>query len=89
MGKATAKARAVELLERFQLTDAGDRPVPTYSGGMRRRLDLTCSLVANPPVMFLDEPTTGLDPRSRLEMWTVIDALVRSGTMLLLTTQYP
>ena len=86
-------ARAVgriadDLLERFSLADAGDRIVKTYSGGMRRRLDLAVSLVATPPVLFLDEPTTGLDPRSRLELWDVLRELVREGTTLLLTTQY-
>jgi ABC-2 type transport system ATP-binding protein len=79
---------ADELLERFSLTDAGDRVVKTYSGGMRRRLDLAVSLVATPPVLFLDEPTTGLDPRSRVELWEVLRGLVRDGTTLLLTTQY-
>ena len=77
-----------ELLDQFALTDAGDRPVKTYSGGMRRRLDLAGALVAEPPVLFLDEPTTGLDPRSRIEMWDVITELVKGGTTLLLTTQY-
>ncbi len=77
-----------ELLERFSLTDAGDKMVKQYSGGMRRRLDLAASLVAAPPVLFLDEPTTGLDPRSRLELWEVLRDLVREGTTLLLTTQY-
>jgi ABC-2 type transport system ATP-binding protein len=79
---------ADDLLERFSLTDAGDRIVKTYSGGMRRRLDLAVSLVATPPVLFLDEPTTGLDPRSRVELWEVLRGLVRDGTTLLLTTQY-
>ncbi|RJK97944.1 ATP-binding cassette domain-containing protein [Vallicoccus soli] len=88
LGKAGARARAQELLERFSLTEAAHRPVKTYSGGMRRRLDLAGALVATPPVLFLDEPTTGLDPRSRLEMWEVIAELVRSGVTLLLTTQY-
>ena len=83
-----SKARSRELLARFTLEDAGDRPVKTYSGGMRRRLDLAGSLVASPPVLFLDEPTTGLDPRSRIEMWEVIAELVDGGTTLLLTTQY-
>ncbi|GAB3449875.1 daunorubicin resistance protein DrrA family ABC transporter ATP-binding protein [Phycicoccus ginsengisoli] len=77
-----------ELLERFSLTEAGDRVVKTYSGGMRRRLDLAVSLIATPPVLFLDEPTTGLDPRSRVELWEVLRGLVRDGTTLLLTTQY-
>jgi ABC-2 type transport system ATP-binding protein len=80
--------RATELLEQFDLTEAGGRPVKGYSGGMRRRLDLAAALVAAPPVLFLDEPTTGLDPRSRLGMWDVIAGLVRGGTTLLLTTQY-
>jgi ABC-2 type transport system ATP-binding protein len=88
LGRAGSKTRARELLERFSLADAGDRPVKTYSGGMRRRLDLAGSLVASPPVLFLDEPTTGLDPRSRLDMWEVIVELVKGGTTLLLTTQY-
>ena len=88
LGGARSKARARELLERFRLDDAGDRPVKGYSGGMRRRLDLAGSLVASPPVLFLDEPTTGLDPRSRVEMWDVITELVQGGTTLLLTTQY-
>ena len=76
------------LLERFSLADAANRPVKTYSGGMRRRLDLAVSLIAAPPVLFLDEPTTGLDPRSRSELWEVLRGLVREGTTLLLTTQY-
>jgi len=88
LGKAQSRRRAAELLERFSLADAGDRPVKTYSGGMRRRLDLAGALVAEPPVLFLDEPTTGLDPRSRNELWEVIRELVRGGTTLLLTTQY-
>lgn len=79
---------ANDLLGRFSLEDAADRIVKTYSGGMRRRLDLAVSLVANPPVLFLDEPTTGLDPRSRAELWDVLRGLVREGTTLLLTTQY-
>jgi len=79
---------AAELLTQFSLTDAADRPAKTYSGGMRRRLDLAVSLVARPPVLFLDEPTIGLDPRSRLELWEVLRALVRDGTTLVLTTQY-
>ncbi len=77
-----------DLLERFSLTDAADRVAKTYSGGMRRRLDLAVSLVATPPVLFLDEPTTGLDPRSRTELWDVLRGLVRDGTTLVLTTQY-
>jgi ABC-2 type transport system ATP-binding protein len=77
-----------DLLERFSLTEAGDRTAKTYSGGMRRRLDLAVSLIATPPVLFLDEPTTGLDPRSRVELWEVLRELVADGTTLLLTTQY-
>ena len=88
LGKAQSRRRATELLERFSLADAGDRPVKTYSGGMRRRLDLAGALIAEPPVLFLDEPTTGLDPHSRNELWVVIRELVRGGTTLLLTTQY-
>ncbi|HEX9230629.1 MAG TPA: ATP-binding cassette domain-containing protein, partial [Jatrophihabitantaceae bacterium] len=80
--------RADELLERFDLVDAAERIAKTYSGGMRRRLDIAASLIARPQVMFLDEPTTGLDPRSRLGMWGVIEDLVRDGTTMLLTTQY-
>jgi len=83
-----AKARANELLERFELTEAAKRPAKTYSGGMRRRLDLGAALVARPPVLFLDEPTTGLDPRSRLSMWETIEARTAAGTTVLLTTQY-
>jgi len=83
-----ARARAGELLERFELTDAANRVVKTYSGGMRRRLDLAAALVAAPPVLFLDEPTTGLDPRSRNDVWKVIGDLVADGTSVLLTTQY-
>ncbi len=86
--KARARARARELLERFDLSDAGDRPSKTYSGGMRRRLDLAGALVAAPPVLILDEPTTGLDVRSRQQMWDVIKDLVGGGATLLLTTQY-
>ena len=88
LGAKRAKARARELLERFSLESAADRPVKTYSGGMRRRLDLAGSLVAEAPVLFLDEPTTGLDPRSRSELWDVIRELVARGSTLLLTTQY-
>ena len=88
LGRRGARERARELLERFTLADAADRPAKTYSGGMRRRLDLAGALVAAPPVLFLDEPTTGLDPRSRNEMWDVIRELVTGGTTLLLTTQY-
>ncbi len=83
-----ARDRATCLLDRFDLTDAAKRVVKTYSGGMRRRLDLAASLMASPPVLFLDEPTTGLDPRSRLNMWDLIAELVAGGTTLLLTTQY-
>lgn len=85
---ASAKARAQELLEQFSLVEAAERPAKTYSGGMRRRLDLAVSLIATPPVIFLDEPTTGLDPRSRLAMWAIIKKLMTSGTTILLTTQY-
>ncbi|MFF0456310.1 ATP-binding cassette domain-containing protein [Nocardia africana] len=88
LGIQRSKQRARELLERFRLSDAADRPVKGYSGGMRRRLDLAGALVANPPVLFLDEPTTGLDPRARLDLWDVIEELVAGGTTLLLTTQY-
>jgi ABC-2 type transport system ATP-binding protein len=88
MRRAEAKRRGQELLERFDLVEAADRPVKTYSGGMRRRLDLGAALVARPPVLFLDEPTTGLDPRSRLEVWATIEGLVAEGTTVLLTTQY-
>ncbi|MCZ0981061.1 ATP-binding cassette domain-containing protein [Streptomyces diastatochromogenes] len=88
MRAKAAKARAGELLERFHLADAADRPAKTYSGGMRRRLDLAAALVVSPPVMFMDEPTTGLDPRNRQELWEVIKELVAGGTTLLLTTQY-
>lgn len=86
--KASAKARGEELLREFDLVDAADRPVKTYSGGMRRRLDLAVSLIAAPPIIFLDEPTTGLDPRSRLAMWDIINKLKEKGTTILLTTQY-
>jgi|SRR5579863_1960048 len=88
MSRADSRARAKELLEQFGLSDAADRPAKTYSGGMRRRLDLAASLIATPPVLFLDEPTTGLDPRSRLAMWERIGALRAQGVTLLLTTQY-
>jgi ABC-2 type transport system ATP-binding protein len=88
LGRPKARVRARELLERFDLVEAGDRPVKTYSGGMRRRLDLAGALVADPKVLFLDEPTTGLDPRGRSDMWDVIREMVQSGTTLLLTTQY-
>lgn len=84
----SAKARAQELLEEFDLVKAAERPAKTYSGGMRRRLDLAVSLIATPPVIFLDEPTTGLDPRSRLAMWDIIKKLMDNGTTILLTTQY-
>ncbi len=83
-----ARQKSQELLNRFQLADAADRTLKTYSGGMRRRLDVAASLINNPPVLFLDEPTTGLDPKSRLELWTIIRELVAAGTTLLLTTQY-
>ncbi len=86
--RRAARERSRELLERFDLVDAANRPTKTYSGGMRRRLDLAAALVAKPPVLFLDEPTTGLDPRSRLSLWEVIEDLVGEGTSVLLTTQY-
>ena len=86
--KQSAVARATELLDEFDLVKAADRPAKTYSGGMRRRLDLAVSLIATPPVIFLDEPTTGLDPRSRLSMWEIIRKLMAGGTTILLTTQY-
>jgi len=88
MGRTPARQRAGELLERFDLVDAGDRLVKEYSGGMGRRLDIAMSLIAKPSVLFLDEPTTGLDPRSRLAMWDLIEELVAEGTTTLLTTQY-
>jgi ABC-2 type transport system ATP-binding protein len=88
LGKNEARRRADEMLERFELTEAANRTVKTYSGGMRRRLDLGASLVGRPQVLFLDEPTTGLDPRSRFGLWDVIRELVNDGTTLLLTTQY-
>jgi ABC-2 type transport system ATP-binding protein len=86
--KTDARTRAGQLLDRFALSDAGDRPAKTYSGGMRRRLDLAAALVDEPEVLFLDEPTTGLDPRSRNDLWSVIEQLVADGSTLLLTTQY-
>ena len=88
LGKKQSIIRANELLERFSLTEAAKRPINTYSGGMRRRLDLAASLIVKPKVLFLDEPTTGLDPRGRQEMWGVIQELVKGGVTLLLTTQY-
>ena len=88
LSRAEARRRADELLERFDLADAADRPARTYSGGMRRRLDLASSLLTRPRILFLDEPTTGLDPRSRNQIWTIVRELVREGTTLLLTTQY-
>jgi ABC-2 type transport system ATP-binding protein len=88
LGKKESIARAEELLERFSLTESAKRPIKTYSGGMRRRLDLAASLIVKPKVLFLDEPTTGLDPRGRQEMWSVIEELVKGGVTLLLTTQY-
>ena len=88
LSPAASKKRATELLEQFSLTDAAKRPIKTYSGGMRRRLDLAASLIVKPKILFLDEPTTGLDPRGRIEMWEVIQGLVKDGTTLLLTTQY-
>ena len=88
MARSKAKQRAEELLEQFGLTDAATRSLKTYSGGMRRRLDLAAALVAQPPVLFFDEPTTGLDPQTRQDMWTWTERLVREGTTVLLTTQY-
>ncbi len=88
MRRGAAKARGTELLEDFGLSDAARRPASTYSGGMRRRLDLAAALVARPAVLFLDEPTTGLDPRSRLDLWATVEELVAAGTTVLLTTQY-
>jgi ABC-2 type transport system ATP-binding protein len=88
LGKAKSQERARELLERFELDEAADRPAKTYSGGMRRRLDLAAALVADPQVLFLDEPTTGLDPRSRAQMWDTIHSMARGGSTVLLTTQY-
>jgi daunorubicin resistance ABC transporter ATP-binding subunit len=88
LDRATVAGRATQLLAEFNLADAGDRPLKTYSGGMRRRLDLAAALVARPAVLFLDEPTTGLDPQSRNDLWEVIESLVGGGTTVLLTTQY-
>jgi ABC-2 type transport system ATP-binding protein len=88
LGRRRARARATELLEQFSLVDAGDRVAKEYSGGMRRRLDLAATLVAAPEILFLDEPTTGLDPRARNELWAVLDRLVAGGATILLTTQY-
>lgn len=88
MPKARSARRAVELLDQFRLADAGDRAIKTYSGGMRRRLDLAAALITHPPVLLLDEPTTGLDPASRQDLWGVIEGLVGDGTTVLLTTQY-
>jgi daunorubicin resistance ABC transporter ATP-binding subunit len=88
LSRVSSKTRAVELLEMFGLADAAARPVKTYSGGMRRRLDLAASLVTKPPLLFLDEPTTGLDPQSRKDLWRVIEDLVSAGSTILLTTQY-
>jgi ABC-2 type transport system ATP-binding protein len=88
LGRHEGKRRTAELLERFDLTDAARKPLATYSGGMRRRLDLAMTLVSRPEIVFLDEPTTGLDPRSRAEMWDIVRELVAAGTTILLTTQY-
>ena len=88
LGAKTARRRAQELIDQFELTEAGNRPVKGFSGGMRRRIDLAGALVINPKILFLDEPTTGLDPRSRLALWQIIKNLVNDGTTLLLTTQY-
>src|SRR3954452_4698043 len=88
LSRSEVRARATELLQQFTLADAADRLTKTYSGGMRRRLDLAAALVAHPPVLFLDEPTTGLDPRSRVGLWETIEARVAEGTTVLLTTQY-
>lgn len=88
MSAADANSRATKLIKQFDLIDAADRQVKTFSGGMRRRLDLAMSLIANPPIIFLDEPTTGLDPRSRMTMWSIIKQLAEDGTTILLTTQY-
>jgi daunorubicin resistance ABC transporter ATP-binding subunit len=88
LSRAEARTRAAEVLERFGLADVADRRVSTYSGGMRRRLDLGASLTGRPPILLLDEPTTGLDPRTRQELWSIVDDLRRAGTTVLLTTQY-
>ncbi|MFT8320605.1 MAG: ATP-binding cassette domain-containing protein [Bacillus sp. (in: firmicutes)] len=88
LGRAEAKQKAAELLEEFSLTEAAKRPLKNFSGGMRRRLDLAASLIAQPPLIFLDEPTTGLDPRTRNQMWDTIRRLVKTGSTVLLTTQY-
>jgi ABC-2 type transport system ATP-binding protein len=88
LARTRVRSRSGELLEMFRLTDAAHRPTRTYSGGMRRRLDLAAALIAEPPVLFLDEPTTGLDPRSRSELWQIIRDRVAAGTTVLLTTQY-
>ncbi len=88
LARGVVSQRGTELLEQFGLTDAGDRPLKTYSGGMRRRLDVAAALVARPKVLFLDEPTSGLDPQSRVDLWAMIDQLVGEGTSVLLTTQY-
>ncbi len=88
LSKVDTKRRTEELLKEFDLIDAADRPAKTYSGGMRRRLDLAVSLIATPPILFLDEPTTGLDPRSRLKIWEIVERLLKEGTTILLTTQY-
>jgi ABC-2 type transport system ATP-binding protein len=88
LGARESRRRAKELIEQFELTEAGNRPVKGFSGGMRRRIDLAGALVINPKILFLDEPTTGLDPRSRLSLWGIIKDLVKDGTTLLLTTQY-
>jgi ABC-2 type transport system ATP-binding protein len=88
LGKKESRLRAGELLDRFDLSDAAKRPAKTYSGGMRRRLDIAASLIARPRVLFLDEPTTGLDPRSRRTMWDIVRGLVADGVSILLTTQY-
>ena len=88
LSKIDARRKSVELLEEFDLTEAANKPLKNFSGGMRRRLDLAASLIATPPLLFLDEPTTGLDPRTRAQMWETIRRLVREGATVLLTTQY-